>query len=488
MNLRSLLKDTAIYGLSSIVGRFLNYLLVPVHTYRIAAESGGYGIVSNLYAYTALLLALLTFGMETTLFRFSNKEGEEPDRVFGTTLKLVGGVCLVFLAAVLLLLRPVAGAMGYSAHPEYIGCMAVIVAMDAFQAILFSRLRQQGKPVKFMLLKFAYIVPNVLLNLFIFFVMPRVPALNEIILRYDGGVGLIFFANLLCTASVFFGFGKELRGLRYPFDRMLARRMLRYTWPLLLLSLVGILNQVADKILYPYLVPGEEGRVQLGIYGACVKIAMIMALLTQAFRYAYEPIVFNGSRDRNSPETLADGMQFFVLFSALAFLAVMFYMPLLRHFVQPGYWEGLGVVPVVMLAEVFMGIYFNLSFWYKLSDQTWWGALISAAGAAVMIAVNVIFVPRIGYRACAWGGFAGYGTSMLLSWLLGRKRYPVPYNLRRIALFVLLAALCYGLSLLTARLTVVPQLLLNTLLLAAYSLAVISVLRPTSVRRLLKRG
>ena len=452
MNLKSLLKDTAIYGLSSIVGRFLNYLLVPVHTYRIAAGSGGYGIVSNLYAYTALLLALLTFGMETTLFRFSNKEGEDPDRVYGTTLKLVGGVCLLFLVAVFTLLGPVAGAMGYATHPEYIGCMALIVAMDAFQAIMFSRLRQQRRPIKFMTLKFAFIIPNVLLNLFIFFVMPRVPALNEIFLRFDGGVGLIFFANLLCTAGVFLGFRQELRGLRFRFDGALAGRMLRYTWPLLLLSLVGILNQVADKILFPYLMPGPEGRVQLGIYGACVKIAMIMALLTQAFRYAYEPIVFNGSRDRNSPETLADGMKFFVLFSAIAFLAVMFYMPILRHFVQPGYWEGLGVVPIVMLAEVFMGIYFNLSFWYKLSDQTHWGAIMSAIGAAVMIVVNVLFVPRIGYWACAWGGLAGYGTAMLLSWLIGQKRYPIPYDLRQIAFFVLLAAAFYGLSLLTARL------------------------------------
>ncbi len=468
MNLKSLLKDTAIYGLSSIVGRFLNYLLVPVHTYRIAAGSGGYGIVSNLYAYVALLLALLTFGMETTLFRFSNKEGEDADRVYGTTLKLVGGVCLLFLVVVFALLGPIAGALGYATHPEYVGCMAAIVAMDAFQAIMFSRLRQQRRPIKFMTLKFAFIIPNVLLNLFIFFVMPRVPALNEIFLRFDGGVGLIFFANLICTALVFIGFAKELGGLRFKFDKALAGRMLRYTWPLLILSLVGILNQVADKILFPKLMPGPEGLVQLGIYGACVKIAMIMALLTQAFRYAYEPIVFNGSRDRNSPETLADGMKFFVLFSAIAFLAVMFYMPILRHFVQPGYWEGLGVVPIVMLAEVFMGIYFNLSFWYKLSDQTWWGAVMSAIGAAVMIAVNVIFVPRIGYWACAWGGLAGYGTAMLLSWLIGQKKFPVPYDLKKIGLYVVLAAACYGLSLLTARLPIVSQLLLNTVILLAY--------------------
>ncbi|MCQ2143028.1 MAG: lipopolysaccharide biosynthesis protein, partial [Bacteroidales bacterium] len=332
------MKDTAIYGLSSIVGRFLNYLLVPLYTYKIAAESGGYGIVTNLYAYTAFFLALLTFGMETTLFRFSNKDGEDPRKVYGTVLRMVGLVALVFIAVILSLVRPISGVLGYAAHPEYVGCMAIIVAMDAFQAIMFSRLRQQRRPIKFMALKFAFIIPNVLLNLFVFLVMPkmfgRFPALEELYVRFDYGVGLIFFVNFVCTFLVNIGFISELKGLGYGFDKGLAKRMLAYTWPLLILSLVGILNQVADKMLFPKLMPGQEGMVQLGIYGACVKIAMIMSLLTQAFRYAYEPIVFNGSRDKNSPETLADGMKYFLIFTLLAFLAVMFYMPLLRRLVR----------------------------------------------------------------------------------------------------------------------------------------------------------
>ena len=447
MNLKSLVKDTAIYGLSSIVGRFLNYLLVPIYTYKIAAESGGYGIVTNLYAYTALFLALLTFGMETTLFRFSNREGEDSEKVYGTTLRMVGGVALAFIAIVLCLLGPISGAMGYSAHPEYVGCMAVIVAFDAFQAIMFSRLRLTRRPVKFMALKFAFIIPNVLLNLFIFLVMPhlfgRFPALERMYVHFDYGVGLIFFVNLICTSCVFLGFGKELKGLSLGFDKDLARRMLRYTWPLLLLSLVGILNQVADKILFPYLMPGQEGKVQLGIYGACVKIAMIMSLLTQAFRYAYEPIVFNGSRDKDNPQTLADGMKYFIIFTLLAFLAVVVYMPLLRHLIQPGYWEGLGVIPIVMMAEIFMGVYFNLSFWYKLSDQPHWGAIMSAIGAAVMILVNVLLVPRIGFWACAWGGFAGYGVAMLLSFFIGQKKYPISYDLKAIGIFAALAAVLF---------------------------------------------
>lgn len=439
MNLKSLAKDTVIYGFSSIFGRFLNYLLVPVHTYKIPVESGGYGIVSNLYANTAFFLALLTFGMETTLFRFANKQDEDEKLVYSTALRLVGLVNLLFIVIVLLFLRPISEAMGYAEHPEYIACMAVVVAFDAFQAIMFSRLRLQHRPVKFMSLKFAFIIPYVLLNLFIFFIMPKIPALVGIFNRFDYGVGLIFFANLICTTCVFAGFTRELSGIRFGFDRGLARRMLKYTWPLLILSLMGILNNVADKMMFPHLMPGAEGKVQLGIYGACAKIALIMSLLVQAFRYAYEPVVFNGINDKNNPETLALGMKYFILFTLLAYMAVMFYMPLLQILVPEGYREGLAVVPVVMMAEIFMGVYFNLSFWYKLTDKTYWGAIMSAVGAAVMIAVNIIFVPKIGYWACAWGGFAGYGVAMLMSYFIGRDKYPVKYDMKSIALFAGLA-------------------------------------------------
>lgn len=485
MNLKSLAKDTALYGLSSIVGRFLNYLLVPVYTYYIAAESGGYGIVTNLYAYTALLLALLTFGMETTLFRFGSKPEEDDKMVYSTTLRMVGFVCFVFIAIVLGFLKPIAGGLGYAAHPEYIGCMALIVAQDAFQAIMFSRLRQQQRPVRFVILKFAFIIPNILLNLFLFILLPKFfpgrPALEAAWQHFDYGVGFIFLINLICTTLVSLLFLKEIKGIFYGWDSKLARRMLKYTWPLLLLGLVGILNQVADKILFPWLVPGPEGKVQLGIYGACAKIALIMAVLTQAFRYAYEPIVFSSSRDRNSPETLRDGMKYFVIFALLAFLGVMFYLPLLRYLVDSGYWEGLKVIPIVMIAEIFMGIYFNLSFWYKLSDQTIWGAIMSAIGAAVMIGINVAFVPRYGYIACAWGGFAGYGTAMLLSYFIGQKKVAIDYDMKNFLSAFCLTLLLYGASLLLQKLLgvgmdgplngrMIALMGANTLLLGCYGL------------------
>ena len=472
MNLKSLAKDTALYGLSSIVGRFLNYLLVPLYTYKIAAESGGYGIVTNLYAYTALFLALLTFGMETTLFRFGSKPDTDGKMVYSNALRLVGGVGLAFLVLVFALLHPIAGAMGYEAHPEYIAIFALITAQDAFQAIMFSRLRQQRRPLRFVALKFAFIIPSILLNLFIFLVMDKIPALHGTFVQFNYGVGLIFVANLICTTLVSLLFLPEIRGIAYGFDRDLAWQMLRYSWPLLLLSLVGVLNQVADKILVPYLLPGEEGMVQLGIYGACVKIAMIMSLLTQAFRYAYEPIVFADNKDRQNPATLAHGTKYFIIFTLLAFLAVVFYMPLLQRFIGAGYREGIGVIPIVMMAEIFMGVYFNLSFWYKLTDQNWWGAVISAIGVAVMVAVNVLFVPRIGYWACAWGGFAGYGTSMLISYFVGQKKYPIPYDLGTIGKFVLIAGAMFAAhTLYLHTLPVWLQLLAGTVLLAVFALA-----------------
>ncbi len=431
--LGSLAKQTAIYGLSSIVGRFLNYLLVPIHTHRMAAESGGYGIVTNLYAYTALLLVILTFGMETTFFRFSNKENVNPDKAFSTAGLSVGFVSLVFLILVSVFLKPIAGALDYALHPEFVEIMAIIVAFDAFQSILFARLRYENRPVKFVTLKLSFIVLSLLLNVFIFYVAPFLKEHFPAMMSWyhtSYQVGYIFIANLICTTLVNFGFIKEIKKLRHGIDRDLLKEMLNYTWPILLLGLAGILNQVADKIVFKKIVPGVEGETQLGIYGACVKIAMIMAMITQAFRYAYEPFVFGGKRDKDDKENQAKVMKYFIIFTLLAFLAVVMYMPILKYLVGESYREGLRVVPIVMLAEIFMGIYFNLSFWYKLTDQTWWGAVFSGIGCAVLLAVNFIFVPKYSYMACAWGGFAGYAVCMVLSYFVGQKKAPIPYNLK----------------------------------------------------------
>lgn len=431
-SLKSLAKDTAIYGLSSIVGRFLNYLLVPVYTAAMSVESGGYGVVTNVYAWVALVLVLLTCGMETGFFRFANKGEDDPLRVYSTALLAVGCGAGVFLALGLGFLHPIAGWLGYGDHPWYLGMMMMVVAMDAVQSIPFAYLRYKRRPLKFAALKLLFIFLNIALNLVYYVGM-------------DGeDVGYAFLFNLVCTSVVMLCMLPELTGFRYVLDTALLRRMLRYCLPLLVLGIAGILNQVADKIIFPFVWPDPTtANVQLGIYGACAKIAMIMAMLTQAFRYAYEPFVFGKSRDKDNRVVYAQAMKFFLIFTLLAFLAVMFYLDILKHLIGRGYWEGLRVVPIVMLAEIFMGVYFNLSFWYKLTDETRWGAWFSLAGCAVLVGVNVLLVPRYGYMACAWGGFAGYGVAMLLSYFVGQKKYPIRYDLRAIGTYVLLAAVLY---------------------------------------------
>ena len=430
--LKSLAKETAIYGVSSIVGRFLNYLLVPVYTIALPASSGGYGVVTNIYAWVALMLVLLTCGMETGFFRFANKGQDDPMRVYSTTLLSVSIGSLVFVALGLLFLEPIAGWLEYGEHPWYIGMMMIVVAMDAIQSIPFAYLRYKKRPIKFAALKLLFIFLNIALNLFYYVILE------------GNDVGYAFLFNLVCTSVVMVCMIPELRGFTYVLDKELLKRMLRYSLPLVILGVAGILNQVADKIIFPFVYPDEaEATIQLGIYGAASKIAMIMAMFTQAFRFAYEPFVFGKSKEKDSREMYAQAMKFFIIFTLLAFLAVMFYLDILRHIIGRDYWDGLRVVPIVMAAEIFMGIYFNLSFWYKLIDETRWGAYFSLTGCTILILMNIFLIPKYGYIACAWAGFTGYGVAMLLSYFVGQKKYPIQYDLKAIGMYVLLAAVLY---------------------------------------------
>ena len=461
--LTTIFKDTAIYGLSSIIGRFLNYLLVPLYTAQLSAASGGYGIITNIYAYVALAMVLLTFGMETTYFRFTNKTHTDSQTVYGTTLITVGSVSLVFAVLVLLLLSPVSQLMGYGDHPEYVGVMAITVAIDAFLCIPFAHLRQQKKALKFAALKLLNIAVSILLNLIYFYFM-------------DGkDVGYAFYINLVCTVMLAVCLITEYTGFRWKLDTKLLKNMLSYSWPILVLGVAGILNQTADKMLFPYIYEGSDGMKQLGIYGACSKIAMIMAMITQAFRFAYEPIVFAGVKDKDQHEMYEKAMKFFIIFTLLAFLIVVAYMDILKVLIirNTDYWVGLEVVPIVMAAEIMMGIYFNLSFWYKIIDKTIWGAIFSGIGCAVLLAVNIIFVPKYGYMACAWGGFAGYGVAMLVSYFVGQKYYPLNYPLKEIALYVVLAFVLFGLMRFTNDWPMIASLAFNTLLVVAFMAVII---------------
>ena len=476
-NLKSLAKDTAIYGMSSIIGRFLNYLLVPLYTAKISAASGGYGVITNIYAYTALLLVILTYGMETTFFRFASKEGENPRMVYSTALRMVGTVALFFALFVIAFLKPLSAAMGYAEHSSYIGVMAICVAIDAWTAIMFDYLRQQHRPWKFMFLKLANILINVTLVALLLLVLPSIGVTVPGLYASDGtpDVAIVFYVNLFVSIVTMFLLGKEMRGIGYGFDRQLCRRMLSYTWPMLILGVAGQLNQSASTLLFPYLYEGDtkQAMAQLGIYGATIKIAMIMVIITQAFRFAYEPFVF-GNKDADKKETYAKVMKFYIIFTLLAYLAVIGYMDILRYVVAPSYWEGLRVVPIVMAAEIMFGVYFNLSFWYKLTDRTIWGAYFSGLGCIVLIAIDVIFIPQFSYMACAWAGFAAYGVCMLASYFFGQKYYPINYPLKDIGIYVLIAAIIFaGMTLSNAHLGFWASLAVNTLLLFVFMAAVV---------------
>lgn len=472
-NLKSLAKDTAIYGLSSIIGRFLNYLLFPLYTTRFVAESGEYGVITHIYSMTALLMVLLVYGMETGFFRFANKEGENESTVYSTILISVGSTSLLFVLLCLAFLNPVSSFLGYADNPEFIGMMAVVVALDAFQSIPFARLRQQKRPIKFVSVKLFTIFVNIGLNLFFLVLCPWVHARNPELVSWfynpSYGLGYVFVSNLISSSLQMLILVPEMRGFPYVFDRGLMKRIFRYSFPLLILGVIGVFNQTVDRIIYIYLFDDPEvAKAQLGIYGAATKLAMIMALLTQAFRYAYEPFVFGENKERDSRATYAAAMKYYVIFALLAFLGVMFYMDILCYLMGKSYRVGLHVVPIVMGAEILMGVYFNLSFWYKLTDQTKWGAWLSLIGCAVIVTLNVAFVPVYGYIASAWAGLTGYLVITLISYAMGQRKYPIAYDLKGIGMYVLLAALLYVVSLLVVPGHVVLRLGFRTVLLLAF--------------------
>ncbi len=467
----SLAKDTAIYGVSSILGKFLNWLLVPLYTY-VLAEQADYGIVTNLYAWTALLLVILTYGMETGFFRFANKEGEDPTAVYTTTLLSLFITSFLFASVCVLCRYPIAAAMGYTGHEEFIALLAVVVAMDAFASIPFAYLRYKKQPLRFAALKLLFVFLNILLNIFLLVVCPRLQGYALISSWYDPsyGVGYVFVANIIATAVQTLCLLPLSRGYRLSTaNYQLWKRLLRYSLPLLVLGVCGIMNQTLDRILFPFFYSGEDAQTQLGIYGACFKVAMVMMVFTQAFRYAYEPFVFSKHKDRQSVEAYADAMKYYILFSYLILLGMVFYLDILKLLIAPSYWEGLTIVPMVLWAYIFQGIYFNLSFWYKLTDRTRYGAYFSILGVVITFALQAIFVPRIGYIASAASSTVCFFCLMTLSYFVGRKYLAVPYDLKRIGLYTLLVVALLALfSALQKHIGIMSRLFLGTLLIGAY--------------------
>ncbi|MDE6394448.1 MAG: oligosaccharide flippase family protein [Duncaniella sp.] len=439
--LKSLAKDTAIYGLSSIIGRFLNWCLVPLYTQMFPASE--YGVVTYVYAAVALALIILTYGMETGFFRFANHERyHDPMEVYSTGLISLGVSSTAFIVLMMAFIGPVSAALHAPDHHIYIIMMIITVALDAFTALPFSYLRYSKRPMRFAVLRLVNIAVNIGLNLFFILICPwlweNAPGWIAWFYDPDFGIGYIFLANLVSSALNMLLLIPELTGFKWRFNPALWREMLAYSAPLLVLGVAGIMNQTLGTLLMPMLYADKaEGITAVGIYGANYKIAIVMVMFIQAFRFAYEPFIFARAKEQGEDklQSYRDAMRWFLIFAMIIFIGVMYYMDILRHFIAASYFSGLKVVPILMIAELFFGIFFNLSLWYKLTDRTMWGMWLSLLGLAVTVGLNVWLVPLYGYIGCAWAAFGCYGVMMVASYIAGRVHYPIGYNVPRLAFY-----------------------------------------------------
>lgn len=489
--IKSLAKDTAIYGLSSIIGRFLNWCLVPIYTTVFPSEE--YGVVTYIYSFVAIALVILIYGMETGFFRFVNDADEKkPMRVYSTALLSVGATSTMFLIAVWCFISPISSIMELGAHPDFVLIMAATVAIDAFTAIPFCYLRYTKRPVRFAAIKLIGIAINIALNIFLIIVCPYLmreyPQTVSWFYNSNYSVGYIFVANLISSIAVMLMLIPELR-IKYEYSFQLFKRMFRYSFPILVLGVAGIMNQSIDKILIPYILhDSAEAWSQVGIYGANYKIAIVMVMFIQAFRFAYEPVIFSQHREGGATKTqlYADAMKYFIIFGYVIFIGVMFYLPILKYFIGKAYFAGLSVVPIVMMAELFNGVFFNLSLWYKLTDRTVWGSYFSILGLVVTLILNFALVPFMGYMGAAWAAFFCYLVMMLASYFVGRKYYPINYDLKSAAGYGTLMLVLYVIGM---NLPIKSEILLlgvRTLIFAAF-LIIILIKEPLPKPRFLKK-
>jgi O-antigen/teichoic acid export membrane protein len=435
--IKKLASQTAIYGISSIFGRFLNYLLVPLYTYYFTAAE--YGVVSEFYAYAGFFSVLLLFGFETGYFRFRDKEQPGRDLAYSTALIFVVSVNLCFFALIVSVNSRLSAALNYANHPEYVQWFSMILIMDAIAAIPFARLRAENRAFRFAGIKVSEILVTVLLSLFFIVYCPKVYAANPAswvapIYNPAIGVGYIFIANLLASGFKFLLLSPQLSGLAWGFDRELFARMARYSLPMVVIGFAGIVNEMLDRALLKYLLPydWQTNMKMLGIYSACYKLSILMSLFIQAFRYAAEPFFFAYAGKTDARRIYALVLKFFVIFCVFIFLLVTLYIDFFKYFVGAEFRAGLEVVPILLLANLCLGVYINLSIWYKLTDRTLMGAIVSIAGAALTIGLNLWWIPLLGYVGSAWATLACYSSMAVVSYLLGQKYYPVDYDVKRV--------------------------------------------------------
>lgn len=436
--LRKLASQTAIYGLSSIVGRFLNYLLVPLYTYSFVPAQ--YGVVAEFYAYIGFFAVLLVFGLETGYFRFRNKAPEPDDgRAYATAFRFLIAANVTFFLAIWLVHGELAALALYPDHPEYVLWMAGILVLDSLGALPFARLRAEERAWRFAGIKLTEILLTVVLNLLFIVWLPKMHGADPNAWWasfYDPavGVGYVFIANLIASGVKLVLLLPQFRGVWRGFDVALLKRMLKYSLPMVIIGFAGIVNEMLDRALLKYLLPYDlkTNLHLLGTYGACYKLSLLMSLFIQAFRYAAEPFFFAYAAQQDAKRTYADVLKYFVMFCVFIFLFVMLYLDLFKYFIGPEYRDGLPVVPILLMANLCLGIYVNLSIWYKLTDRTMLGAWVALGGAVVTIVLNVWWIPIYGYMGSAWATLAAYGGMAIASYLLGRRYYPVEYDLKKI--------------------------------------------------------
>ena len=462
--IRKLAGQTAIYGLSSILGRVLNFLLVPLHTMYLSREE--YGQNTDLYSLAAFLIVVLTYGFETAFFKFSEDRRFDPERVYSTAARSILLSSILFLAIFSMFHGNVVDLLRYQEHPEYVWMMFVIVCMDAIAAIPFARLRSKNRAVRFVVVKMALILTNVVLNLYFFWLAPRWiagewPMVELVQWTYipNYGVGYVFLANLVASTVMLIMLVPEFRFMKAGFDKVIWRSMLRYGYPLMIAGLAGVANEMIDRQLIKYLLPQGVAEEQLGIYGAVYKLSIFLVLFNQAFRYAAEPFFFSSEKEKNAPATFARVMDLFVLILGLGFVAILVFLPWLKHFIDEKFWEGLYILPILLAANVFLGINTNLSVWYKLSGKTWYGMVITYVGLIFTLGFNLYLIPRLGYEGAAWATLVSYFAMMVTSYLTGARNYPIPYDLVKIGSALAISFVAGYLSLLWAKPTFVPQLM-----------------------------
>ncbi len=482
--LKKLAGQTAIYGLTSIVGRLLTWFLVPLYTLKFTTDQ--YGIVTEMYAYVAFLVVSLTYGMETAFFRYSSLKEYESKKVFTTVIYSLFTTSFIFIASAFLFDQQIANWLKYPSNPEFVTWFAIIVGLDAISSIPLAKLRADNKAVKFVLVNFSNIIVFVGLNLFFLaYCLPKYQAgesnwLIETFYNPEIGVGYVFISNLIAVCVKFTLLVPEIIRARYGFEITLLKKMFLYALPLLIFGLAGIVNETIDRIMLKRMLFGILGETktmsQIGIYGACYKVSIIITLFIQAFRYAAEPFFFAQEKEKDAKETYSKVMTYFVIVCATIFLGVMLFMDVIKYFIpNEEYWIGLQVVPILLFANIALGIYYNQSIWYKLSGKTKFGAYIGIFGAVITIILNYIWIPIYGYIGSAWATLICYASMMLLSFILSRKHYPIKYNLTKIFLYL---GLAFGLFLLSSYLSlsigfikyIIHSLILITFLTVIYLL------------------